>query len=601
MSFTEKCLRHISESGIYESFFNNHPDAVYVLDVEGNYLDANPACAKIFGYSHDEFCSMSFRNLIVPEKLAQSFQTLEQLLKGESLSFETTVLHKDGHQVAIHVTDTPIVVDGKTVGIFGIAKDITKQKNAEKALRERSERYESLKKYNPNGICSVNRNGAVMGANPAFERITGYSLSELLGRNIMEALIYPQDLEFARALFTQISVINTELKVKHKSGHPVLVSLTSVPIIIEDEQIGLYIILEDITEQKRTEHELLQTRQLYQRLVDNSRDAIGIIENGKWIFMNRAGLQLFGAANANEMIGQNYYDFLHPDHHEASKKNVQIALSGQSIDVVEVKWRKLDGTVFDSEAHAVPFGETSIQVIIRDVTERKQAEVTMMNAEKLTAVGQLAAGIAHEIRNPLTSLKGFTQMLHETSKGEKKRYFEIMNGELDRIEMILSEMLVLAKPQATEFKPKRIDLILHEVVTLLSAQAVMKNVTIQTDFERNAPIVLCDENQLKQVFVNVIKNGIEAMSSGGNLLVQLKKDTDQLCLKFTDEGEGIPEDRIPKLGQPFFTTKEKGTGLGLMVSHKIISAHNGSMEISSKLGEGTTVNITLPLEDCETV
>lgn len=598
MAVDQLHLRHISDSGIYKSFFSNHPNAGYVLDLEGNYLNANPACVRLFGYSHDELLGMSFRDLVVPEKLTQSCRVLWKLIEGESSSsFETTILHKDGHRVELHVTNIPIVSDGNIIGIFGIAKDITEQKKIEKALKERSERYESLKKYNPNGICSIDTDGAVMGANPAFEQITGYSLSELLERNVMEFLFYEKDLESVGKICIQVFVNKTALQVKHKSGHAVDVSLTSVPIIIEDQQIGHYIILEDITEQKRTQYELMETQKLYQRIVDNSRDAIGVTENGTWVFMNRAGLELFGAANEDEIIGRSYYEFLHSDHHAESKERVKIVLSGEPIDVVETKWVRLDGSVFESEAHAVPFSDTSIQVIIRDITERKHAEITMMKAEKLTAVGQLAAGIAHEIRNPLTSLKGFTQMLHKTSREPNTRYFEIMKSELDRIEIILSEMLVLAKPQSIHFEKYRVELILQEVLTLMSAQAVLRNVVIQTDFEAGFAMVLCEQNQLKQVFINIMKNAIEAMPAGGNLLVRLQTFNRNLRIEFVDEGEGIPEDRIPKLGEPFYTTKYKGTGLGLMVTHKIVAAHHGCMEISSTVGEGTTVHINLPLTD----
>ena len=186
-------------------------------------------------------------------------------------------------------------------------------------------------------------------------------------------------------------------------------------------------------------------------------------------------------------------------------------------------------------------------------------------------------------------------MLREKSRGTKRRYFDIMSGELDRIEMILNEMLVLAKPQDRNFELKHVDLILLEVITFLSPQAMMKNVTIQTDFQRDLPMLSCEEGQLKQVFVNIIKNGIEAMPSGGNMLVRLKTQGDKVVVEFVDEGVGIPEDRMPKLGEPFFTTKEKGTGLGLMISHKIISAHNGTIGVQSRLGEGTTVTLSLPV------
>ncbi|UNO48139.1 ATP-binding protein [Alicyclobacillus acidoterrestris] len=354
---------------------------------------------------------------------------------------------------------------------------------------------------------------------------------------------------------------------------------------------------QDITERKLLEMEIQMREERYRRLVENSLEAIAIIQDRKFIFINGVGLEMFGVSDMDEIIGQDYLDFLAPSHHEESKIRLAAILSEQPIDPVEFQWRKKNGEVFHAELLGTYIGDNAIKISLRDITERKKTDELLLRSEKLNAVGQLAAGVAHEIRNPLTSLKGFTQMLHAMSKGKEKRYFEIMNAELDRIKMILSEMLVLAKPQSTHFRKSHIKLILHEVITLLSALANMRSVDIQTAFDDNeVAMVLCDENQLKQVFINIIKNAIEAMHSGGILRVHVKTQGNQLCIEFIDQGEGIPEDRIPKVGEPFYTTKEKGTGLGLMVSRKIITAHHGDMEISSKKGHGTTVRVILPVE-----
>jgi two-component system, sporulation sensor kinase A len=229
------------------------------------------------------------------------------------------------------------------------------------------------------------------------------------------------------------------------------------------------------------------------------------------------------------------------------------------------------------------------------ISRKKRSEELLLNSEKLSAVGQLAAGVAHEIRNPLTALKGFAQLLKSSCTGPERRYLDIMQNELDRIEVILNELLVLAKPQAVKFHPQPIGVLLHEVTTLLSTQAVLKNVVIESSVDPHGPMVNCEQNQLKQVFVNIIKNAIEAMPKGGRLSITATTDDEMVCIQFIDEGEGIPEDLVPKLGEPFFTTKEKGTGLGLLMSHKIIFAHQGTIDISSVVGKGTTVSVVLPV------
>ncbi|MFB5193092.1 PAS domain S-box protein [Alicyclobacillus fastidiosus] len=709
-------LQHISDSGLYKSFFEN-PDAVYVLDLQGNYVDANQACLDIFGYTREELLNMSFVDIAVPEKLEPWLRCIVKgWAEGKSQTFETTVYHKDGHRVELNITDTPIINENRVVGVFCIAKDITEHKRTdmllqsvfkhakdafivldyqgyvvawnhgaesifgysarervgeklsliiperfrdahhrgleryvstgekrmieqtvetvgvhkdgqeipmelsistfgegqqtyfigiireiterkhhEQLLRQGRERYESLKRYNPNGICSFDLEWNVMGANPAYERITGYTLDELKQLNVWETLVFEEDVEWKRKAYAHHFLENIETAFRHKDGHRIDVRVTTVPIIVDGKNIGVYTILEDVTQRKITQQQLELSVERYQRLVDNSLDAIVIIQDGKWDFMNSAALQMFGATHEDEIIGRNYIDFLHPDHHEDTNARLATILSDQPVAIVEFKWKKLNGEVFHAELRGTKFNDTAVQVVIRDISDRKQSEETIRQSEKLSAVGQLAAGIAHEIRNPLTALKGFTQLLHAKSSGADRHYFEIMRGEMNRVEGIVDELLVLAKPQTTNFQPHYVQLILQEVITLLSPQALLKNVLIHVDFEVNAPKIFCEESQLKQVFVNVIKNGIEAMPMGGNMFIQLKSDNGKLFIEFTDEGKGVPQDLLPKLGKPFYTTKDRGTGLGLMVSYNIIRNHRGTIAFSSEVGKGTTVSITLPL------
>ncbi|WP_051620828.1 substrate-binding domain-containing protein [Paenibacillus sp. UNC451MF] len=231
---------------------------------------------------------------------------------------------------------------------------------------------------------------------------------------------------------------------------------------------------------------------------------------------------------------------------------------------------------------------------IRDISERKSAEELLRRSEKLSVIGQLAAGVAHEIRNPLTCLKGFTQLL-KTRYQEQFPYIEVMESELDRINFIVTEFMSLAKPHLTHFSLKDIAQIITSVVSILETQAILTGVHIVTQFETALPPILCEENQLKQLFVNLLKNAIEAMPQEGNVYVDVAlASSTALCIQIKDEGHGIASEIIEKVGEPFFTTKEKGTGLGLMISHRIVEAHGGTMKIDSS-GSGTIVEIILPL------
>ncbi|MBY0098268.1 ATP-binding protein [Mesobacillus maritimus] len=212
--------------------------------------------------------------------------------------------------------------------------------------------------------------------------------------------------------------------------------------------------------------------------------------------------------------------------------------------------------------------------------------------EKLAVVGQMATSIAHEIKNPLSSLKGFTQLQLEKEKSEEN-FYPIMLNEIDRINLIVSDLLILGKPTGTSKSNVSIEGILNYVVSVIEPQASRQFITIQTDIDETIPHIYCDENQLKQVFLNLLKNSVESMMDGGNIYIKARFKDNQFIISVQDEGEGIPQAQIEKIGAPFYTTKPNGTGLGLMVTKKIIEEHGGKLEINSVPNDGTTIDVIL--------
>ena len=235
--------------------------------------------------------------------------------------------------------------------------------------------------------------------------------------------------------------------------------------------------------------------------------------------------------------------------------------------------------------------------LIIQMKDLNKHEKKLRESEKLSLVGELAAGVAHEIRNPLTTLKGFTQMLNENTDLEaNKRYTKIMIDEINRINFIVSEFMVLSKPHIVQFSLTDLSISIKNVTTLLNTQAIINNIEIIPEFVGERFLIKCEENQIKQVIANLIKNSIEAMPHGGKIHVRIERKDDHLVISVIDNGVGIPQEKVHLLGTPFYTTKTEGTGLGLMVSKKIIQNHNGKFEIKSVPNRTTTVTITLPIE-----
>ena len=231
------------------------------------------------------------------------------------------------------------------------------------------------------------------------------------------------------------------------------------------------------------------------------------------------------------------------------------------------------------------------QSYVRTVVEMMN---NMKETENLAVIGTMSTTIAHEIRNPLTALKGFTQIQKERNPEDTMSY-EIMLQEIERINGFVSELMLLGKPKPTNYEWCNIREILLYVVQLMESYATQYKVKFHLQVDGNLPVINGDDKQLKQVLLNIIKNGIESMPEGGNIQIHAyEKAGENLCISVEDQGFGIENEKIEKIGKAFYTTKENGTGLGLMITYKIIEEHQGSIAIQSSMGVGTKVEIYLP-------
>ncbi|MBK3495356.1 PAS domain-containing sensor histidine kinase [Viridibacillus sp. YIM B01967] len=235
--------------------------------------------------------------------------------------------------------------------------------------------------------------------------------------------------------------------------------------------------------------------------------------------------------------------------------------------------------------------------VIRDETEKVTLKQQLEHQGSLNILGELAASIAHEIRNPMTSLKGFTELLKISATEENKRYLSVIDSELQRMEAILSEFLILSKPNEWTKSLLSLSGIVTKVIELMLPNALMKSVNIvyhKPDFEPG--YIYADDFKIKQVLINLIKNAIEVMPNGGEITITQSFDfIGQLKLTITDCGTGMSESDMQKIFVPFYSTKSSGTGLGLPFVLKTIEEHGGKIEVSSELLKGTSFEITLPL------
>ncbi|MEH6944301.1 ATP-binding protein, partial [Bacillus sp. JJ722] len=351
--------------------------------------------------------------------------------------------------------------------------------------------------------------------------------------------------------------------------------------------------------ESKAREDLHATKSLYESLFTCSKDAIAILNSkGNVLEVNHAFQDLYQAP-ANLII-QNGLQTYFTDCHEAYHHALQSVQEGKSITGLELNSVTHNGDRIIIEATISPIYNVyekmnAISFIIRDVTEKRMLEEYMKNAEKLKITGEIAAGVAHEIRNPLTVISGFMQMLNDDNC-PRSMYIDIITSEVKRMNSIISEFLLLSKPHVSNINIHNLKVILNEILLLFQSEAHYKGVTITSDCQPGTFLVYCEGNQLKQVFINLLKNSLEAMPQGGEIVIQCAvHNTETIQVLIKDNGMGIPKEVLQQIWKPFFTTKEEGTGLGLLITERIIKQHHGSITITSELGNGTTVDISLPI------
>lgn len=354
----------------------------------------------------------------------------------------------------------------------------------------------------------------------------------------------------------------------------------------------------DVTIRKKMEEELKLSEERFSKAFNASPMAmtISIMETGEFTHVNDSFCRI-SKYERPEILGKTSQElgfWVEPQNYDQFKDMI---MQKQPIREMEVYFRKQNGeqglALFTAERLEIN-GEGCILGIMTDITERREMEIEMIRLDRLGLVGEMAASIGHEIRNPMTTVRGFLQILKENpAYTREKEYFDLMIEELDRANAIITEFLSLAKNKMVELKPLNLQAILTNILPLVQANAIAQDLNINLDMHA-VPDLLMDEKEIRQLILNLVHNALEASSANRNVTIRTYSENEYVVLAIQDQGTGIDHDLLEKLGTPFFTTKDQGTGLGLAICYGIASRHQAKIEIETGSG-GTTFFVRFPI------
>ena len=354
-------------------------------------------------------------------------------------------------------------------------------------------------------------------------------------------------------------------------------------------------------------------KDLYQNIFSSLIDGLIIAGNDELILNANVAAEEIFQQSSDFFVGKSFSELI-PDQPDIIEKIQQTVQNGTSFRDLEcVGFRKSNATSFPANLTLSPYLSRDNQlqgvlVLVRDLSLFKELEGTSRQLERIVSLGVLSLGMAHEIKNPLVAIGGSAQLLHSRlNDPENKEFLDVVIAEVKRIDRMVERMLGLARPGKLEVKSVNIHKVLEDI--LLLEKTSNKAIDFDLKYDPSLPSIEADEDQLKQVFLNLLRNAIESMPEGGKLKMvtrinsgyAIKTDTrtkarQDIIIEISDSGGGISKEDLNNLFTPFFTTKSKGNGLGLPISLKIIEDHQGGMKITSEKGKGTTVLVNLPVE-----
>jgi two-component system NtrC family sensor kinase len=445
----------------------------------------------------------------------------------------------------------------------------------------------------------------LLSANPAAAALLGRPLEDLSGTAIEELVPVAErphvtDRETA-ALAGEVQRYDTQIV--RADGEARDVGVSSVPLRVDGELVGTVAMLRDVTEQTRARETLARSETRYRHLIESASDAIVTLDaNGRFTTVNHAA-EIISGYTRDELLGQWFAPMLPDDELPKALHFFQKALSGET-GLFETLFVRKDGDIrYISVTYSTPQRDEEVLCLIRDGTDQRMLQEQLIQSEKMSAIGQLVSGVAHELNNPLAGIGAFAQLLLAEKRlpPDQKTAAETIYTESRRASRIVQNLLTFARQHKAEKVPTSINQVLDDTIELRSYELRVRGIDLTRDYDDTLPDTMADAHQLQQVFLNLITNAEQAMDrlprQAHRLTVRTRRANSDIRIEIEDTGSGIPGNLLERIFNPFFTTKPPGagTGLGLSISLGIVREHEGRIWAENLGGSGARFVIELPI------
>ena len=632
-------VRRLEEK--YRDLIENSPEMIHQVDRSGRFVHVNQTELAKLGYSMDDMLAMHLWD-IVPQERGEEIRSYLEGLAGQGRNrVETVFLTRAGSPIDVEINSTALFdpPTGKLVYSRAFVRDISQRKlleqqiqrytvRLEQTVAERTRevsasqaRYKALFDLAPDSVFTLDPEGSVTSVNRRVEQVFGYPESDAIGPAFLE-IVRDDDRERTRHSIEKVilgeeRVPTQEIVVIHRSGpaRTVEMDLIRVP---DGRTPSVMVQLRDITERKRLEgqleeyrealelkvkartSEIEETKRYLESLLENANDVIYTLDADQRFTYVNSKVETWGYKK-EDLIGRPYLSLLAKRHRGRRLKNT-LDIGNKQVYEVEVVGRS--GEVRSVMVSVSPLLNPSGHIqgvlgIARDMTETKRLEQQIRSSEKLASVGKLAAGVAHEINNPLGGILNCLYNLRKgtLSPGRQEEYLISMEDGLRRVQKIVRQLLEFSQQHEPERTPTDLNAVIDRVLVLTNHAFVSNQIRLDKQMDRSLPSVMVDRHMMEQVLMNLILNAIQAIKGGGIITIRTRAQDGAFAVDVEDTGCGIPQTVLPHIFDPFFTTKGtgEGTGLGLSVSLGIVEKHGGQILVSSEVGKGSVFTISLPL------